>query len=125
MWTGRALHVSRHASNNTLLVLSLCFVESEKRFRHVYVDLPESRGYRYVFTAIDCFTRWPEAIPLQNLRAFTVAVACVHRWVIHLGILTQGTICASVAELIYGDFVSLPVDADIDVNYINIIYYII
>lgn len=59
------------------------------RFEHVHVDivgpLPESRGYRYVLTAIDRATNWPEVIPLHNIEAQTVAQAFVSGWVSRFG----------------------------------------
>ena len=47
--------------------------------RHVHwnVDLvgplPTSNGYKYVFTCVDRFTRWPEAIPMPDASAETCA----------------------------------------------------
>ena len=45
------------------------------RFCSLHVDLvgllPESHGMTYLFTIIDRFTRWPDAIPLRNALAST------------------------------------------------------
>ncbi|KAK3773612.1 hypothetical protein RRG08_022321 [Elysia crispata] len=60
------------------------------RFSILHVDLvgplPESQGMSYLFTIIDRFTRWPEAIPLPNAQASTCATALLHHWIARFGV---------------------------------------
>lgn len=58
------------------------------RFDHVHLDivvLPLVQGYRYCLTMIDRFSRWPEAIPLKNMSADTVATAFWTNWIARFG----------------------------------------
>ena len=61
------------------------FSTPEARFSHVHIDLvgplPTSEGNTYLLTCIDRFTRWPEAIPIPDMSAETVARVFVARWV--------------------------------------------
>jgi len=56
-----------------------------RRFQHIHVDLvgplPESRGYRNLFTIIDRSTRWFEAIPLTSTTANDCTLALFSRWI--------------------------------------------
>ena len=65
------------------------FTTPTERFAHVHIDivgpLPESKGYSYLFTMIDRFTRHFEAIPLRDISARTCADNFVLHWVSRFG----------------------------------------
>jgi cleavage and polyadenylation specificity factor subunit 1 len=60
------------------------------RFLSLHVDivgpLPVCEGMEYLFTVIDRFTRWPEAIPLPNCRTETCARAFIRHWITRFGV---------------------------------------
>ena len=61
------------------------FKVPNRRFDHIDIDLvgplPPSQGYTYLFTIINRFTHWPEAIPLSDTSASTCARALVSDWI--------------------------------------------
>ena len=60
------------------------------RFDTVHIDLvgqfPPARGYRYLLTCVDRFSRWPEAIPITDTIASTIADAFVSHWIARFGV---------------------------------------
>lgn len=65
------------------------FPVPSNRFSHVHLDIigpmPLSFGFRYCLTAVDRYTRWPEAYPLADITAETCASAFISGWVARFG----------------------------------------
>ena len=66
------------------------FEPTSRRFEHVHIDLvgplPESQGCSYLLTAVDRFTRWLEAVPIQKIDTYTIARAYIQNWVARFGV---------------------------------------
>ena len=65
------------------------FTEPTERFDHVHIDivgpLPYANGFRFLLPCVDRFTRWPEAIPIGDIRAEAVADAFFSGWIARYG----------------------------------------
>ena len=71
------------------------FSTPDARFSVIHVDivrpLPPSHGYTYLLTCVDCYTRWPEAIPITSITAESAAQAFITGWISCFGVLATIT----------------------------------
>lgn len=71
------------------------FPAPDCRFDSIHVDivgpLTPSKGYTYLFTCIDRYTRWPEAIPMVDATAESCTSALLSGWVSRFGVPTTIT----------------------------------
>ncbi|GBM04755.1 hypothetical protein AVEN_20198-1 [Araneus ventricosus] len=62
----------------------------DARFAHVHLDLigplPISGEFRYCLTMVGRFTCWPEAVPLKDAKAESVAIAFMFNWISRFGL---------------------------------------
>ena len=62
----------------------------DHRFYSIHVDLvgplPISEGMRYLFTIVDRYSRWVEAVPLPTMTAEDCASALIRSWIARFGV---------------------------------------
>ena len=92
-WTKTCLACQRAKIHRHVSAPLQQFPTPDHRFDNIHVDivgpLPSSQGTTYLFTIVDRFTRWPEAIPMADATAVSCARALLENWMPRFGVPTD------------------------------------
>ena len=89
-WTRACVQCQRAKIQRHSVAPPSSFPVPAHRFDVVHVDLvgplPPSRGFTYLLTCVDRFTRWPETVPLTTITAEAVIQAFLSGWIARFGV---------------------------------------
>ena len=95
-WTKSCLSCQRAKIHRHTITRLGTFNTPDACFDHIHLDivgpLPLSHGYHYLLTCVDRYTRWPEAIPIPDITAETIAHVFIAHWIAVFGVGVPSTI---------------------------------
>lgn len=88
-WTRTCLHCQKSKIHRHTFSNISSFPPSD-RFQHLHVDIvgplpTTAQGHRYLVTMIDRLTKWPEAIPTDEISADRIADIVYQHWITRFG----------------------------------------